>query len=230
MFDIQPADMLNRSKQRNFVFTPVGNICNVQIFTEMTMETCAEMIGNLNQIIAQLPQQPVFDTSTKIESPYDISPDTFVFDVAIDSSGGDRVAYKAIASMFALAKSRGAIIRTNNIGRASSAASMLAIQGTLGYRLMSQNAYNFIHYGTARTTTVRANEVDIVQKNEKMDNTETVKVYKLYTKLTDKELKKFFAIEGTGQLFADTCLAKNLCDWILTSDGRFIGRNTGKSR
>lgn len=224
MFEIQTAQMLNQSKQGNFVFEPVDNVCNVQIFDELKMETCGEMVAHLNQIIAQLPTKPVFDTSTKIESPYDISPDTFVFDVAIDSGGGHFVAYKAIASMFALAKAKGAIIRTNNIGQACSCASMLAIQGTPGYRIMSEFAYNMIHYGNSSANGNREFELETAARNKVKDRAQMYSVYERYTKLTEKEMDKFKAIESSGVLFANTCLVKHICDWILTSNGGLIGR------
>ena len=223
-FDIHTSEMLNRNKQGNFVFAPVDNICNVQIFTEMTMETCSEMVGNLNQIIAQLPTRPVFDTSTKIESPYDISPDTFVFDVAIDSTGGHFVAYKAISSMFALAKSKGAIIRTHNIAEAASCASMLAIQGTPGFRIMSEFAYNFIHYGNSSANGKREFELETATRNKVKDRAQVLSVYERYTKLTEKEMDKFKTVESAGTLFANQCLAKHICDWILTNSGELIGR------
>ena len=224
MFEIQTAQMLNQSKQGNFVFEPVDNVCNVQIFDELKMETCGEMVARLNQIIGQLPSKPIFNTSAKIESPYDISPDTFVFDVAIDSSGGHFIAYKAIASMFALAKSKGAIIRTSNIGQAASCASMLAIQGTPGYRIMSEFAYNMIHYGDSSARGNREFELETATRNKVKDRAQMFSVYERYTKLTEKEMDKFKTVESSGTLFANQCLIKHLCDWILTNNGELIGR------
>ena len=226
MFDIEVSRMLNKSEVGNFVFEPVGNICNVQIFDNLKMDTVGELVGNLAHIIAQLPLSKPFETtSTKIVSPYDISEDTFVFDVAINCGGGDFVAYKAIASMFALAKSRGAIIRTHNIGYAGSAASMLAIQGTPGYRIMSENAYNMIHYGSdGSLNTTRKDEMKIAMENKKKEHIQIFSAYEKYTKITKEELEKYETKEGTGRLYANQCLKKHLCDWILTSNGQLIGR------
>lgn len=225
-FGINSSKMLNEGKKNNFVFTPVGNICNVQIFDVLSMDTSSEMIGNLGQIINQLPTaQPIDTVATKIKSPYDISPDIFVFDVFINSAGGEFCIYKSIATMFALAKSRGAIVRTNNIGMASSAASLLAIQGTPGYRIMSEFACNFVHYGKARVGGSRENELEIATKNNIKDHKQVFALYETYTRLTAKELERYKSIETSGQLFAKQCLDKHLCDWILTNDGKLIGRN-----
>ena len=225
-FDIKASKWLNESKNGNFVFAPVDNVCNVQIFDELNMKTSSEMIGNLAQIIAQLPtDKQIAPISTEIVSPYDISPNVFVFDVAINSPGGDFHTYKSIASMFALAKSRGAIVRTHNIAYACSGASLLAIQGTPGYRIMTETAYNLIHYGSSRVSGNRENELAIATENNKKDRKQVFAVYKQFTKLTDKELNKYKSIESSGQLFAEQCLNKHLCDWILMLDGKLIGRN-----
>ena len=226
-FDIKTSKILNDSKSGNFVFAPVGNICNVQIFDRISMESCGEMVGQLATIISQLPaQKPTVTASTKITSPYNISPDVFVFDVAINSGGGDLDAYKSVMSMFALAKSRGAIVRTNNIGFAGSAASLLFVQGTPGYRIMSDTARTFIHYGKSTTSVMREVELDIVVKNTK-DNRERINnIYQTCTNLTDEEIKRFLSIEGSGDLSSSECLFKGICDWILRYDGKlFSGHN-----
>jgi ATP-dependent protease ClpP protease subunit len=223
-FDIKPSKWLNESKQGNFVFAPVGNVCNVQIFDNLNMESCAEMIAQLSQIISQLPAREPFDsTSTKITSPYDIAPDRFVFDVLINAPGGDVLVYNGISSMFALAKSRGAIIRTNNIGYAASCASLLAVQGTPGYRIMFEHAYNLVHYGRVSVSGSRENELEIATQNSKKSRELLFTTYEKYTKLTPEEIEKYKTVEKSGQLFAKQCLAKRLCDWILTSDGKLIG-------
>ncbi len=225
-FDIKTSKWLNESKSGNFVFAPIGNICNVQIFDRISIESTSEMIGQLAQIISQLPmQKPIETISTKIVSPYDISSNVFVFDVAINSGGGEVSAARGIASMFALAKSRGAIIRTHNVGQASSAASWLAIQGTPGYRIMSEDAYNFVHYGKAAISAARENEMEIAAQKSKKSRDMLFATYEKYTKLTQKELERYKSVENSGQLFAKQCLSKHLCDWILMSDGQLIGRS-----
>lgn len=225
-FDINMPEILNRSKQNNFCFAPIGNCCTIQIFDNLNMNSCAEMIGNIRQIINQLPQhKPITDkTPATIKDPYNISDDTFVFDVSFDCFGGSYPIYMAIASMFALAKSKGAIIRTNNIGVAASAASMLAIQGTPGYRIMSENAYNMIHYGQTTVTANRENELDIDTRNKNKERKKLFSIYEQCTKLTPKELERYTSVENSGKLYADQCLKKHICDWILTSNGGLIGR------
>ena len=225
--DIKTSKWLNESKSGNFVFAPVDNVCNVQIFDRIATETTAEMVGQMATIISQLPaQKPIATSSSKIVSPYDILPNIFVFDVAINSGGGDVDAARGIASMFALAKSHGAIIRTHNIGRAASAASWLAVQGTPGYRIMSEDAYNLIHYGNITVNGSRDNELKIATQMGAKSREMLFTTYEKYTTLTAKDLEKFKSVEKSGQLFAKQCLSKHICDWILTSDGHLIGRHT----
>ena len=224
-FDIKTSKWLNESKSGNFVFAPVDNVCNVQIFDKISMDKCAEMMGNMAQIITQLPTKPIDTMSAKITSPYDISPDKFVFDIMINSGGGDVNVYKTISALFALAKSRGAIVRTQNMGGASSCASMLAIQGTPGYRIMADTAYNYIHFGKTTLTIEREGELEIATQNVKINRAQVRKIYQEYTKLTPDEIENFTSLEGAGELFATECLEKHLCDWILTCDGRLIGRS-----
>ncbi len=225
-FDIKTSKWLNESKSGNFVFAPVGNICNVQIFDKIAMNTTAEMVGQMATVISQLPiKKPIETVSTKITSPYDISPDTFVFDVAINSGGGDVDAARGIASMFALAKSRGAIVRTHIVGSAASAASWLAIQGTPGYRIMSEDAYNLVHHGKTLISAARENEMEVAAQKSKKSRDMLFATYEKYTKLTQKELERYKSVENSGHLFAIQCLRKHLCDWILNKDGTLIGRS-----
>ena len=224
--DIHTAEILNQSKSGNFMFAPVGNSCNVQIFEELNMKSCAELISHLNLVISQLPLKKPIDTSSiQLTTPYDVSPDTFVFDVAICCSGGEFPAYKSLSSMFAQAKARGAIVRTVVTGNASSSASMLAIQGTPGYRIMFEQAYNLVHYGTSAASG-RANDELLADAKKRIKEREIVfDVYKKFTKLTAKEIRKFTDKDKIGKLFAPFCLSRGLCDWILTQDGYFVGRS-----
>ena len=228
---IKPAEMLNKSKSGNFVFAPNGNICHVQIFDKIEMEQCAEMIGNLAQIIGQLPQQEVLlQASASIKSPYEIPENRFVFDVFINSGGGEKDTCYSIGSMFSLAKAKGAIVRTNTIGRAESAASMLAIQGTPGYRMMTHNASIFIHYGRSTRTTTRLDEREELDRIDDIKQAQVAELYKTCTRLPEKDIKEYLNIEWKGKLFAQECLDKGLTDWILTRDGHFISKKYGRNR
>lgn len=223
--DIKIPEMLNKSKQGNFVFAPVGNVCNVQIFDKISLETSTEMVGNLASIITQLPTlQPIDTSSTKITSPYDIPQDRFVFDVSINSGGGEFSAYKSIASMFALAKSRGAIIRTTNTGRAHSAASMLAIQGTPGYRIMHETSSLLIHFGDETVRATQNGEAQIAVNKQKQDRQQVFSVYDKFAKIPEKQYKHYLDKNRSGTLFAQECLEYHICDWILTHNGELIGR------
>jgi ATP-dependent protease ClpP protease subunit len=172
------------------------------------------------------PDKAIFSSiaaTDKIYTPYEEIPKHIpVLNVYINCSGGDALQLKSILSMFHMASARGVIIRTYNIGRASSSASMIAISGTHGYRIMDEYAFNLIHYGTSKSTIERENEVEFALKDLETYHAQTRDIYLSNTKLTNKELTKYYNFEGSGQLFAKECLQKGLCDWIATKDGRFI--------
>ena len=118
--------------------------------------------------------------------------------------------------MFYIAKIRGAIIETYNIGRANSASSMIAVSGTPGHRYMNEYATHTIHYGKSSCEINHPDEAKFAIKDF---NNVVNMVYDIYlsnTKLTKKDLSKYLRIEGSGQLSAKECLQKGVCDYVIT--------------
>ena len=193
---------------------------NVYILTDLVSEATNGLIAQLAQWVdkLELKKQP-----EKIYSPYEVIPqDVNILNVWINSSGGTQALMLALSNMFNIASAKGTIIRTYNIARANSSASMLAVSGTKGYRFMYQDADNLIHYGCSRSTLNHPCELEYIVKDLKKAINITRNVYLEKTNLTKKEISKFYNIEGSGRLNAIQCLDKGLCDWIITNDGRFV--------
>lgn len=222
--------------------TMVGN--NVYILTVITNETTNGLLIQLTQWVDKLPlknnlivpQKPdekditddtVYiigkDNSYKSYTPYEAVPNNIpVLNVWINSGGGKVLVMQSILTLFNMASAKGTIIKTYNIASASSSASMIAISGTPGYRYMAENAYNYIHFGRYSADTAHTDEIDILTNNLKIFDKTTRLMYLNNTKLTNKELTRYYNTEGAGRLYADQCLQKGLCDWVITNDGRFV--------
>jgi ATP-dependent protease ClpP protease subunit len=84
---------------------------------------------------------------------------------------------------------------------------------------MAHDAYNFIHFGNHPLTIKHENELNYSVANEKKQNKLLHDIYLTNTKLTKKELSKFFNCENSGKLYAEQCLTKGLCDWVITPKG-----------
>lgn len=193
---------------------------NVYILTDINPETTNGLIMQLAQWVDRLEPK---NYPGKKYTPYETIPEgTNVLNVWINSGGGNQSQMLSLLNMFNIASAKGTIIKTYNIGRANSSASMLAVSGTKGYRFMYQDADNLIHYGCSRNTMNHPNELESINKDLKKSINITRNIYLTKTNLTDKETSKFYNVEGAGRLNAVQCLKKGLCDWIITSDGRFV--------
>ncbi len=209
---------------------------NIYILTTISPETTNELIAQLSHWVDVLPfpnhvernQQPTENDisgnySKKIYSPYEMVPTSCpTINVYINSNGGKVVVMQSILTLFNMASAKGTIIKTYNLASASSSASMIAISGTLGYRYMAENAYNYIHFGRYSADTAHTDEIDILTNDLKTFDKTTRLMYLNNTKLTNKELTRYYNTEGAGRLYADQCLQKGLCDWVITNDGRFV--------
>ena len=209
---------------------------NIYILTTISPETTNELIAQLSHWVDVLPfpnhvernQQPTENDisrnySKKIYSPYEMVPTSCpTINVYINSNGGKVLVMQSILTLFNMASAKGTIIKTYNLASASSSASMIAISGTLGYRYMAENAYNYIHFGRYSADTAHTDEIDILTNDLKTFDKTTRLMYLNNTKLTNKELTRYYNTEGAGRLYADQCLQKGLCDWVITNDGRFV--------
>lgn len=209
---------------------------NIYILTTISPETTNELIAQLSHWVDVLPfpnhvernQQPTENDisgnySKKIYSPYEMVPTSCpTINVYINSNGGKVLVMQSILTLFNMASAKGTIIKTYNLASAISSASMIAISGTLGYRYMAENAYNYIHFGRYSADTAHTDEIDILTNDLKTFDKTTRLMYLNNTKLTNKELTRYYNTEGAGRLYADQCLQKGLCDWVITNDGRFV--------
>lgn len=195
---------------------------NVHILTSINPETTNGLIMQLTRWVNAL---PVISPKQheKIYSPYEVIPDNIpVLNVWINSGGGNVSRTESILNMFNIASARGTIIKTYNIGRASSCASQIAVSGTPGYRYMGQNTYHWIHYGNSEYKINHPEEAEYAVTDFKNHLGNMYDTYKRNTRLTGTELNEYFKTEGAGQLYAEQCLDKGLCDWVITNDGRFV--------
>ena len=219
---------------------------NVYILTNINPETTNDLIAQLSLWVDKLQfRKPLASPYTKkkkitdstiyvitsrqdqIYSPYEKMPDNRpVLNVYINSSGGKTSQMQSLLTLFNMASARGTIIKTYNLAHADSSASMIAVSGTRGYRYMSENAFNYIHFGRYTSDTSHTDEIETLMKDLKEFDNTSRNIYLNNTKLTTKELNKYYNSEGTGKLYAKECLEKELCDWIITNDGRFVNNIT----
>ncbi len=215
-------EIKNNSRSLNYV---AGD--KVFILGTIDRESTAELIGNLSNMVDNLSWSSEYNPSQKhITHPYNIDIEYIhnpIIDVYINSDGGKLQSTKSIMALLNLARAKGAIIRTTVTGYACSCASLIAVQGTPGFRVMYEQAFNLIHYGTSRLFVDRAGAAEEAAAQEKIERDTFNAPYLKCTNLTARELKKLQQTEH-GAMFANECLKKNICDWILTTDGKFIQR------
>ena len=201
----------------DFKNTMVNN--NIYIRTYIDDEKCADVISGLSQMEQKTQFKPN-NKPTKIIAPYEnFGPNQPNLNVYITSDGGDLFVARAIINLFNMLNAKGVIIRTYNLSYAASSASVIAISGTPGYRYMAYDAYNFIHFGKRSLSVTREAELPHLINNEKQQNQLLNDFYLANTNLTKKDLKNFFNCENSGRLYASQCLAKGICDWVITPRG-----------
>lgn len=208
------------SKKSNFVSDN-----KVFILGGFYAEETNEMIGDLTDMVMNLPLETKYMQSATLASPYDTyglkNP---IIDVLINSNGGETSILKSISTLLSIAKNRGAIIRTTVLGKAHSCGSMLAIQGTPGFRIMYEYAQHLIHFGSIGLTAQKEDEIEAIKKRMKTFSDTAKKIYTVNTNLTEKNVQNLMRIEHNLK-DANWCLQHNLCDWIIDSNGNFRGRS-----
>jgi len=200
---------------------------SIFLYDTINQETCAELIGNLAEMVYNIKSHPTKNDTKTNTSPYDINKSAPTIDVFINSGGGQCSYMDSIMTFLNIARSKGAIIRTTVTGRAASAASQIAIQGTPGFRIMYQTAFHLVHYGNSSFNVSANGEAERAMKNEKQLRQNQVNTYKKFTKLTDKEIAECMKTEH-HVFSAQQCLEKNMCDWILTDTGLYISRESNQ--
>ena len=107
------------------------------VISDMEQETTSDLITGLFALVNRMEVARPFSQKYKITSPYNLqNKENIVLDFYIDSKGGDTNVLRQLSGILALAKTKGMIVRTHVYGTVYSSASILAIQGTKGYRIM----------------------------------------------------------------------------------------------
>lgn len=218
--NIQLSQQVNESRQLNYVSLN-GSIYILGDFDRKSMN---ELIGHISNMIQELPITPKYAAKGTITSPYDTTGiKNPIIDIYIDSNGGDTNMLRDISTLLNIAKSRGAIIRTTVLSRAYSCGSMLAIQGTPGFRIMSTDATHLIHFGSINMLAQSEQMLDHLAAHNKEIKKQTHSKYATYTKLPKKEIQRLTTTEGEF-LNAQKCLEYGLCDWLIGENGVLTGR------
>lgn len=207
------SKIINESKSGNYILEN-----KIFILDDFSSRTSNELIGNLSDLVSNIPTEPVLQADYKITTPYDQTIKNPVIDVYINSAGGDGKILDSIVTLLSIAKSKGAIIRTTVLGHASSCGSLLAITGTPGFRIMFSQAYHFVHFGRHLTSIEKESEINMAASRIKKQTNMKKNMYLQHTALTQKMLNKLQSNEE-GFLDADECLKYKLCDWVINDFG-----------
>lgn len=159
------AKIINTLKSANYISSR-----KIFLLDSIDTETCAELIGNISNMVDELHWRPeaIGINLGPIPNPYSLPKNApQVIDICIDSPGGQLSVNKSIMSLLNLARAKDAIIRTFITGNASSCASLIAVQGTPGFRIMYEQSYNLIHYGRSVYSVTKPIEIDKAAKYEK---------------------------------------------------------------
>ena len=202
---------------------------NGQVFILDSINTAntADLIADMTDLVTKLPHRPATESRNyTITNPYILPGKSkpTVLDITINSNGGVCYPYQTISALISRAKSMGAIVRIMVGGIAASSASLLAIQGTPGFRIMYESSRHMIHWGTYPFTFDRESDVDKMADNIRDYKEKINEIYLQFTKIPARHLKQMMNSEAS-YLTAAECLKLNVCDWILCADGKFIGRN-----
>lgn len=214
------TQIINPNRSLNYV----SDDRSIYILGSFDRDTMGDLIGQISTMIQSLPPEPIYKADKKIVSPYDISAvSNPIIDIFIDSTGGDTNMLNNISTLLNIAKMNGAIIRTTVLSRAYSCGSLLAIQGTPGFRIMSHRAQHMIHFGSLGIQADSERMAKHVLENTLRKKEITHDKYKIHTKMSPKDLKRLTAAEGE-YWDAQKCLNNGLCDWIIGENGILIGR------
>ena len=207
--------IMNRSEELNFASADF----KIYIMDRFKQEKCAELIANLQSMIDSSPSHPIYTTTDTIKSPYELpKTNPVALDVYISSTGGDFDVLNQLSFLFAMAKNKGIIVRTSVPAYAGSCASMLAIQGTPGFRIMGENAQHFVHFGRTVNEVNLETEIDKAYQDMHNHANSTKKLYLRYTNISESELKELRS-DQYGYVSAKKCLHLGFCDWILQNNG-----------
>lgn len=217
--------------------------------------TTNDMLGDLEYLVDSLPIPTRHPQEKTLKTPYNLDPiKQPVIDVYINSTGGDISITESILHLLAIAKMNGTIIRTTVLGLAFNSASLLAINGTPGFRIMNSHAQHRINFdnrsqlnktpGFRATNTpaqhkmrINSQSINIETESEFLQSTEYLKqrdklTMDLYLKNTYLKPQEIESLRKNklGFIPAEECLNKGICDWVMTPQGTLIKGKTVKSK
>lgn len=205
-----------------YINAEIGTSLLGQISVANQQETIDQIVTRIQTV----PRMPTIYRPKKQKSPYEIT-DRQIFDLYINGYGLDLNAYSAFASLLAIMRARGVIIRTNVIGTAQGVAGLLAVQGTPGFRIMYETSY-IVPYSVPATRRVVGFSEVVAGYQPKPDatNSDAIKlVHSIYSdnsKLSMDEIRKM--TQDGKPISAYHCLKNGMCDWVLQSNGKIRGR------
>ena len=220
-----PGHIINNSHSNSFI---TGT--QIYILGEFSPKEMNELTGNLGDLIFELKPMPMYRSSGAITSPYDTKDiKNPIIDIFINSTGGDTSALQNLSTLLNIAKSRGAIIRTTVLARAFSCGSLLAIQGTPGFRIMAHDARHMVHFGGTSLCINNPDDLEPRAQQAAAFKELINEKYKIYTKIPKKTLDKMMRCES-GYLTAHECLQYEMCDWIIGERGKIISIANAKQK
>lgn len=169
------------------------------ILDEITPENCAYLIGDMSAF--------VFNEQNFGKK----------LNIIINSPGGVVDTMFNIIGLINIAKLANIEVTTFVFGSAASAASMIAVHGTV--RLMNKYSTHLIHFGTIWDVTRKESEIEktYLQNKQWAENMDQLYLDNCKGKLTKDTLNKLKNDER-GYLTAQDCLKYGLCDVIIEDD------------
>lgn len=136
----------------------------------------------------------------------------------INSPGGKVALTNTIMHWINLARLNGTVVTTTVMGSAGSSASIIAVNGNRGERIMSEYALHLVHFGSVTQEITLPSEVEKAAKNLRHYKERSLDIYTKNTRATRKQLLKIMEDEQ-GYLNAQECLKLGFCDKVLTANG-----------
>lgn len=185
---------------------------NVYIFNYIEDDYRWHVLIPLHQLVCKL-KIKMFNKVKEAKKKKQSKIEAEEINIFIDSGGGEVTLCWATCALLVEAKTYGILINTIIVGRASSAASYIAVLGD--NRTMYECGYHGIHYGRDLSLNVQNKHCVETHSKRMLDNfNTTLKHYKKYTKAPKSLLDKWLKEEIT-YLSSEDCLKYSFIDSII---------------